>query len=219
MSTIQNTQHYIDLFQNRLMHMIEHWRMHEAVQQVEYKYLDRERKLALKAISLGLDFEPAWPTVQRLIVAFTPYMERRGHWEEWSVLLQRAIKLAQRVEDYERETTLTARLVRRWQSRSRPLETNNRYYFRVIQLAPQINNHFEEARACSNLGYHYIDGGRWWRSEVLSLHALAVFRELESEHGQAHTGLLYIRERKWEDAENHLQMACKIWQQMNVRSV
>jgi tetratricopeptide (TPR) repeat protein len=145
-------------------------------------------------------------------------MERRGHWGAWRLVLERAIATARRVDDLDGETTMTALLARLSQRQSRPQEMA-RYYRRVIRLAKRTGIRFEEARACSNLGFAYIDGGHWWRAEVLCCHALAVFEALGSEHGLAHThnhlGLLYTRQHKWPVAEQHLQDACALWEEMN----
>ena len=209
-----NSESRLDFFQQRILHAIEHWANHEAVQQVEVKVLDLKRETILRAITLGLEFDPAWPLVKRLIIAFTPYMERRGHWDAWYGLLAQAIEVAQAVGDAESETTLTALLARLCQRMSKPDDVI-RHYRRVIRLAKRIGNRFEEARACSNLGYLYIDRGQWWRSEVLSQHALTIFEELESDHGRAHThnhlGLLYDRQERPKLAEHHLKSACEIW--------
>ena len=210
-----NTQSYLPFFQQRMVDMIAHWRDHEAVQTVEVATLDSARDSILKIIALGLDFEPAWPVVRPLLIAFTPYMERRGYWDAWHSLLQQAISAAQRLNDVDGETTLTALLARLCQRMSRPLDVV-RYYRQVIRLARQSGNRFEEARACSNLGYFYIDGGRWWRSEALSCHALTEFKALESDHGQAHThnhlGVLYSRQKRWQESEYNLHKARRIWQ-------
>ncbi|MEZ4863493.1 MAG: tetratricopeptide repeat protein [Caldilineaceae bacterium] len=208
----------VHFFQERIVRMVTHWRDHPAVQQLEVAYLDRERDAILKAISLGLDFDLAWPLVKPLVIALTPYMERRGHWDAWYTLLNRAIATAQKLTDLNGETTLTALLARLCQRMSRPQEVVH-YYRRSIRLARQTGNRFEEARACSNLGFLYIDGGHWWRAEALSYHALAIFEGLESAHGQAHThnhlGVLFVRQRQWDSAEIHLQRACEIWRQQN----
>ena len=212
---LSETQGYVDFFQQRLQDLLSYWRDHEAVQQLQFAVLDRERETILKVIMLGLDIAPLWSLVRPLIVALTPYMERRGHWEAWHGVLQKAIGVAQKVTDHNAETTLTALLARLSQRMSRPQDVVT-YYRRTIRLARQTGNRFEEARACSNLGFLYVDGGHWWRSEVLSRHALAIFEELNSDHGQAHThnhlGVLYTRQRRWEDAEQHLLQACSIWQ-------
>lgn len=209
---------YVAYFQERIVRGLQYWQEHEAIRELKVAILDREREAILTVISLGLEFQPAWPLVKQLIVALTPYMERRGHWEEWHDILQKAIVAAQHVNDVSGETTLTALLARLSQRMSRPADVV-KYYCRTIRLARQADNRFEEARACSNLVYLYIDGGHWWRAEVLSAHALAIFQELGSAHGQAHThnhlGVLYIRQQMWHNAENHLQQACKIWQQGN----
>ena len=86
----------------------------------------------------------------------------------------KAIAAARQMGDVDGEITLTAFLARLSQRQSRGPDVV-RLYARVIRLAKRTGNRYEEARACSNLGYYYIDGGHWWRSEVLSCHALATF--------------------------------------------
>ncbi|MEM7129819.1 MAG: tetratricopeptide repeat protein [Chloroflexota bacterium] len=204
-----------EYFIQRVLYMVKQWYEAEPVHELDVTILDHEFESVVKAISLGLELEEGWPTVKPLIIAFTPFMERRGHWHTWHSILERSIDAARRAKDLDGEITLTALLARLCQRESRPKEVVY-YYRRVIRMARHSGNRFEEARACSNLGYAYIDGGRWWRSEVLSCHALAIFEELESEHGRAHThnhlGLLYTRESMWDKAEEHLLNACELWE-------
>ncbi|HRW08725.1 MAG TPA: tetratricopeptide repeat protein [Caldilineaceae bacterium] len=212
--TLNAPQQGADFFRTYLRTRLHHWRDHAAVKMVEIATLDAEQEQILKAIMLGLDLAEAWVVVRDLIIAFAPYMERRGHWEAWHLVLQRAIGAAQRVGDESGEITLTALLAKLCQRQSRAQDVV-RYYRRGIRLARRTGNRYELARACSNLGYFYIDGGRWWRSEVLSCHALATFEGLESNHGRAHTynhlGVLAIRMKNWPAAETHLLAACRLW--------
>lgn len=201
-------------FLQRVLTLIERWEADEAVQGIEIEYLDQEHEAILKALSFGLETSQAWPVVKKLIIALTSYMERRGHWAIWHAMLERALGAAQREVDLDGEITLTALLARLCQRESKP-HAVMRYYWRVIRLAQRTDNRFEEARACSNLGFAYIEGGHWWRSEVLSCHALGIFQALESAHGLAHThnhlGLLYTQQERWELAEEHLRTACDMW--------
>jgi tetratricopeptide (TPR) repeat protein len=110
---------------------------------------------------------------------------------------------------------LLARLRQR-QSRFREAAS---LYRQVIRLARRTGNKFEEARACSNLGYLYIDAiGHWPRAEVLCCHALVIYEALAVDHGRAHVenhlGVLYTRQHGWPEAEQHLQRACALWQAM-----
>jgi tetratricopeptide (TPR) repeat protein len=208
---------YIVYFQDRIMRGLEYWRDHPAIRELKVAILDGERETILTVIGLGLEFPPAWLLVKQLIVALTPYMERRGHWDGWHGVLQKAIAAAQCAGDVGSEITLTALLARLSQRMSRPADVVT-YYRRAMRLARQTGNRFEEARTCSNLGYLYIDSGHWWRSEVLSLHALAIFDDLGNTHGQAHThnhlGVLYTRQKMWCKAEEHLLTAHRIWNYM-----
>ncbi|MBV7330648.1 tetratricopeptide repeat protein [Chloroflexi bacterium TSY] len=200
-----------------VLSMVERWESDEAVQDIEIETLDQEHEAILKAISFGLEMSQAWPVVKKLIIAFTSYMERRGQWAVWHTILDRAIGVAQKEEDVDGEITLTALLARLCQRESRPQDVV-RFYRRVIRLARHTGNRFEEARACSNLGYAYVNGDYAWRSEVLSCHALSIFEDLGSEHGLAHThnhlGILYMNQRHWDSAESNLMMACRIWKKM-----
>lgn len=200
-----------------VMDRLRHWRDHPALQTVDIAFLDGEQEHILKVITLGLAVDEAWAVVRDLLVAFAPYMERRGHWETWHVLLQRALVVAQGMGAVEDEITLATLLAKLCQRQSKQQEVV-RYYGRVIRLARRAGNRYAMARACSNLGYLYTDLDHWWRAEILNQHALAIFIQLESDHGCAHThnhlGALYIRQQRWLEAEEHLQQACAHWQQM-----
>lgn len=213
--TTEQTTEETHYFIQRVLFMVEQWNAAEAVHEVDVTILEHEYESVVKAISLGLELEEGWATVKPLIITFTPFMERRGHWHTWHSILERAIDAARCSKDVDAEITLTALLARLCQRESRPKDVVY-YYRRVICMARRNGNRFEEARACSNLGYAYINSGRWWRSEMLSCHALKVFNELKSEHGQAHThnhlGVLYTRQEEWKLALENLTVACQIWE-------
>ncbi|MEM7028875.1 MAG: tetratricopeptide repeat protein [Chloroflexota bacterium] len=206
------------LFQDQLLQTLQHWLDSDTLKNIDVPVLDQYRVSLLQLIVFGLDSASAWPYIRDFCIAFAPYMERRGHWEIWHRRLQQAIQAAQREQDLNGEVTLTAFLARVCQRQSKFAETE-KHYCRVIKLARQIDNGFEEARACSNLGYLYIDGGHWWRSEVLCCHALDIFERLESDHGRAHThnhlGLLYARQQDWTQGDFHLNQALTIGKTMN----
>ncbi|MCB0062836.1 MAG: hypothetical protein KDE19_11995, partial [Caldilineaceae bacterium] len=136
---LSDKQSYVRFFQQRIVRMITHWRDHDAMQQLEVTVLDREREGILKAITLGLEFGPAWPLVRSLITSFTPYMERRGHWETWQRVLLSAIGVAQRLADPATETTLTG-LLARLSQRMGHTEDVIYYYRQTIRLARQSGN-------------------------------------------------------------------------------
>lgn len=185
------------------------------VRAVETKLPDEERVQACHILDFGLRTSASWSEACALIVALATYMERSGEWELWQQLLTRAIATAQQRGDAEHEITLTALLARLYQRRGEAAAMV-RAYRRVIRLARRHNHRFELGRACSNLGYHYITSGYWWRAGLLSYYALAIFDELQSNHGRAHThnhlGILFTRQYEWEKAKEHLLSACTIWQ-------
>lgn len=217
-NSLNTPQQCLNFFEQRVVREVAHWGAQEAVKTIVVGLLDRERENILKAIGFGLAVAAAWPATRQLIITFAPYMERRGLWDSWHTLLTRAIAAAQRATDVAGEITLTALLARLSQRQSRGADVVT-YYRRVMRLARRADNRFELARACSNLGYYYVDnGGQWWRAEILNQHALALFAELNSQHGQAHThnhlGFLYTRQKRWAEAETHLQQACSLWREM-----
>lgn len=185
------------------------------VRAVETRLSDEARVQACHVLGFGLRVADAWPHARDLTVALASYMERSGQWELWQQLLQQAIAAAQRLGDTAQEITLTAFLARLEQRRG-DAQAMVRHYRQVMRLARRSSNRFELARACSNLGYHYIERGHLWRAEVLSLSALAIFDELDSNHGRAHThnhlGVLFTRQCRWVEAKEHLLSACTIWQ-------
>ena len=125
--------------------------------------------------------------------------------------------MAQRLEDLEGELMITNMRGRILQLQSRQDEVIANYWH-AIRLARKVGNEIEEARACSNLGYAYINSGNWWRSEVVSCYALNIFEKHDYQHGLAHTnnhlGVLFVRKRDHLQAKFHLETACNIWRAM-----
>lgn len=209
---------YADFFKRRVVESTRCWQLFVTEKKADTAALEQGQGRILRAISFALASAAAWPAARQLIEAFAPYMERRGYWGTWHDILNPAIEAAARFDDTTGQVTLMALLARLRQRQSHFREAVSLYRW-VIRLARRTGNRFEEARACSNLGFLYIDAiGHWQRAEVLCCHALAMFEALGSEHGQAHTenhlGILYTRRRTWEEAEQHLQRACALWQKM-----
>ena len=187
------------------------------VRAVTTKLPDEERVQACHVLDFGLRMADTWPHARALTVAVAPYVERSGQWENWHQQLQRALDLAEQIQDVDGKLGLMVFVARLAQRQGRVAETIY-YYRRVIRLARQTGNRFEEARACSNLGYLFTETGRLLRADVLCQHALAIFADLQSRHGLAHThnhlGLLYTRQRRYTSAEAHLKVACDLWQDL-----
>ncbi|MEM7347957.1 MAG: tetratricopeptide repeat protein [Chloroflexota bacterium] len=149
-----------------------------------------------------------------LIESVSPLMESTGYWGVWQKLLAHAITLAEEMEEYQLLASLHhyhARILFRLSQ----TKSGEAAYLKAIRLSRRLKDAYNEARACTNLGYNYIDHGHWWRSEVLCLHALQIFEKLDSDHGKAHArnnlGLLYIRQQKWHEAGQSLDKAKEIW--------
>lgn len=205
-------------FQESALINLQYWENHEAVKTIDIEVLDREREGIIRALSFALSTDEAWPSVRKVVETLSPYMERCGFWETWHRTLNQAIEMAHRVEDLSGVTALSLLLARLLQRQSRFKEAMARYR-QTIRLARQISDRDNEARACSNLGYFYIEQGYWHRAEVLCCHALSIFEQIDNDHGRAHTenhlGILHTRQGEWDKARRHLDRACMIWQEMD----
>ncbi|MBI1878744.1 MAG: tetratricopeptide repeat protein [Chloroflexi bacterium] len=218
-SSLTDTQSRANLFQQGVLLNLDYWQTWLANKTADIAALDRERESIIRAISFALDLgSVAWPQVRGVIIAFSAYMERRGHWDIWNRVLRQAVAMAQHLGDVADELTLSLLFARLWQRQSRPTETILAYR-RAIRLARCLGDEVSEARACSNLGYLYTEQGQWQRAEILCCHALTIFERRNNDHGRAHTenhlGLLYTRLGQWDKARHHLERACTLWQAMD----
>jgi tetratricopeptide (TPR) repeat protein len=208
---------YTRLFQNYIVRNLQYWQGYLTTHGLNHDYLDQERERIISAINYGLDSAENWPTTYLLITKLAPYMERRGYWDTWNKVLNEALQVAQRRQEPTAEIDLLALLARLLYRQSRFKESVAAYR-RVIRLARRLGREYDQARACTNLGYYYVEQGYWYRAEALCCHALKIFEQIDSAHGRAHThnhlGVLYTRQEKWNKAQQHLKRACKIWQTM-----
>ncbi len=202
------------IFQGHVLANLEYWQTYVATHGDNVAALDRGRSRIVKAILFGLELDRAWPSLRRMIETLAPYMERRGYWAEWRGVLTQAIRVAHRLADQPGLALLYALRARLAQRRS-DFQQTIADYRRTIHLARRSGDRYNEARACSNLGYLYTELGHWQRAEVLCCHALTIFEQLDSDHGRAHTenhlGILYTRQKQWEQAHRCLERACSIW--------
>lgn len=205
------------VFRRYVLTNLSYWRTFIAAELKDTAALDRSYDRIVRAISFALELEDAWPSVGELIEEFATYMERRGYWEAWQWVLAQALTIARRSNDLPSIVKLSALLARLSLRQSRFKEIIS-YHRSTIHAARRIGDRTNEARACSNLGYFYIEQGRWQRAETLCCHALLTFEQLGNQHGLAHTtnhlGILYTRQGLWDKARQHLEHACAIWQAM-----
>ena len=215
--SLSDTQSRTDFLRRRAVANLQFWLDYVTANTTEPAALDRERETVIKAISLGFNVESAWPLVEELVVSFSRYMERSGHWEAWNGIVRQALEVARDTGDIAAQINLSGLLARLLKRQSRFQEAIRQHH-QTIRLARQIGDRYNEARAWTNMGFLYIEEGQWHRAEVICCHALKIFEALDSMHGRAHTenhlGLLYTRQWRWELAEARLQRACALWQIM-----
>ena len=192
----------------------------------DVRWFDGKEANIVRGASLGLDLSgdkkfgaDAWRSSSDLIDHTSPMMERRGrNLSNWVQILKRSLLHAKGQGDIERQIALHHHLAR-LQLRRGEYEDSTANYEQVIQLSEDIGDSFTKARACTNLGYHYIESGDWSQAEDLCRQALKLFEAISSDHGLAHAhnhlGILYIRQHKWHNAEHHLALACETWDGMH----
>jgi tetratricopeptide (TPR) repeat protein len=218
--SLTDNQTRTQFFHEAVLRNLKYWQEWLAkTQDTDIESLDSEWNSIVRAILFAFELGGvAWSQTHPLITTFSPYMERRGFWNVWNSLLRRAIQVAELVGDKGAAVNLSALLARLLFQQSRFKQASH-YYQQTIRLARQTGERFNEARACSNLGYYYAENGQWYRAEVLCCHALKIFEQIDSDHGRAHTenhlGCLYTRQEQWLKAEQHLRRACAIWQKMD----
>lgn len=215
---LKETQACQTFLQRVILTNLHYWQQYLAGHPHDFSPIEQEWEAIIKAISFGLELPAAWSQTYQLITGFSGFMERRGYWETWQGILSRALTVAAQATDEVSEVTLSALSARLWQ-RQGQFKRMVAGYRHTMRLARRQGDRFNEARACTNLGYFYIEHGQWQRAEVLCCYALWVFEQLDSNHGRAHTenhlGVLYTWQSRWEEAEQYLQRACAIWQAMS----
>ena len=212
---LTETQPYAEFFRHSVLEDIPYWECYLKDNATDNAALQYKREQIIKNIQVALDLERAWQTLQTLIPALSPYMERWGYWKQWQETLEYALQVAHHHQDKVGEVSLSVLLARLLFQQSRYREAIIAYR-QTIRMACQIGDPFNQARAYTNLGYHYIEQGQWYRAEVLCCHALKIFEQIDSAHGRAHTdnhlGILYTKLHQWDQAQHHLEQACAIWQ-------
>ncbi|MCB0196079.1 MAG: tetratricopeptide repeat protein [Anaerolineae bacterium] len=204
-----------NLFRTYILTNIQYWHDFITAPETSLADLDQNRQRIITAIDFAIELDEAWPHTAALISDFSTHMERSGHWVVWQRILTRAMRAAHHVGDLLTEVEFSALLARLY-SRQDHTRAAIGQYRRTINLARRAKDHYNKARAYTNLGYLYIDIDRWWQAEVLCCAALRIFEQLDDHHGQAHThnhlGTLYTRQCNWDLAQEHLQQACALWQ-------
>lgn len=213
---LTQAQDRANYFQQSIFNNLNYWLAWTQAQIDHLPKLELEQGNIIRAIHFGLSLgQLAWPVTYQLMTLLSPSMERRGEWSQWQPVIQQGLALAEQQEDKAKQAALSCILARLHHLQSQ-IEEAILHYRRTMSLARSAGDIYNEARACTNLGYLYIDRGQWRRAEVLCYHALQRFTEIGSDYGRAHTenhlGLLYTKTVDWGSARLHLERARAIWQ-------
>lgn len=207
-----------DIFQQFIAANLNHWHAEVVVNEASQETLDQNYEQIVKSLVYAMHSKQAKPAVNELIEAVAPYMERTGQWAEWEYALNQTLQVAQNTDDIGltgRIFALKGRLSRR-QNRSNDMII---YYRQAIRLSRQVGDSYNEARACTNLGFYYVDRRFLYRAKVLCCYAKSLFQQIDNAYGVAHTdnnlGLICIQQRDWDKAQKHFESANDIWQKMN----
>jgi tetratricopeptide (TPR) repeat protein len=213
-----STGAYRNLFDGYVLRRVQvvHSRVEQALEQGE-KVPEETLKAALHSLEYAFKLPAIWPHTRDLLLLVAQPMALAGYRDAWTPYLERGIALGRQQGDVAAEINLSLALARLrfQQSRSRQMVSA---YRQVIRLAQQQNDRYNLARALTNLGFHYVENGHWWRAEVMCCRALEIFEALKSEHGLAHThnhlGILWLWQERWTEAERHLRQAVELWRGM-----
>ena len=210
---LQQCQQY---FRAGIQRNVDYWQAWLEANTTTPDAVKREHALVLRAITFALPDQATWKATYDLITTLSPYMERWGYWQPWSHIVTQAIITAQRIDDLAKGANLSVTLALMLQRQGK-LKEGVAHYRRAIRDARRAGNQFTEARACTNLGYLYIELGQWWRSKILCCSALSLFEAINNHYGSAHTlnhlGILYSRQETWDKARTYLTRACVMFRE------
>ena len=88
--TLTDTQSRTEFFQQTILDNLRYWLKWIEPRVADNTALDQERHSILRAISFAFGFDEAQLLGYRLIIDYSPYMERRGYWEIWNRVLTQA---------------------------------------------------------------------------------------------------------------------------------
>lgn len=90
----------LDYFQQSILANLHYWQSWVQERLTDSAAIDPEHSLIVRALAFALELRgPGWAASRELIELLSPHMERRGHWDSWSQILSRALRVARQVED------------------------------------------------------------------------------------------------------------------------
>jgi tetratricopeptide (TPR) repeat protein len=191
-----------------------YWLVQIAAHSVEAPLLHRERDNIVKALDRALQLEAAWEPASHLILAFHPYMERRGVMADWERFVEVSLELSRQKGDPAAEGALLDRLgeLKRDQGFREAAATCHE---KAHLLCEGVGDAVGSARALANLGHVYRLERRYAEAAQVLEEALEGFRECQELDGQgfAHNtlGLVRFDEYKLKEALACYQEAYDVW--------
>ena len=203
-----------DFFHQQVSANARYWLEQIAAHSVEAPLLHRERENIVKALDRALQLEAAWEPASHLLLAFHPYMERRGVMADWERFVEASLELSRRKGDVAAEGALLDRLgeLKRDQGFR---EAAAACHQRAHLLCEGAGHTGGSARALANLGHVYRLERRYAEAARVLEEALEGFCECHELDGQgfAHNtlGLVRFDEYRLEDALACYQEAYDVW--------
>ena len=201
-------------FHQRVSANARYWLDQIAAHSVEAPLLHRERDNIVKALDRALQLEAAWEPASHLLLAFHPYMERRGVMADWERFVEVSLELSRQKGEPAAEGALLDRLgeLKRDQGFR---EAAAACHEKAHLLCEGVGDTAGSARALANLGHVYRLERRYGEAARVLERALEGFRECQELDGQgfAHNtlGLVRFDEYKLKDALACYREAYDVW--------
>lgn len=113
--------------------------------------LDQEKQNLYQALRMGLKLPQGQPPAAEIIVGLSPFIEKKGYWQEWIQLLQEAIAAS---TDPEIKLRLRNRLGF-FHRLNGDLKTAIDIHRQIVEATQSRDRHPEYSYACFNLGIAY----------------------------------------------------------------
>lgn len=174
-----------------------------------------ERHNIVKALSLALQCGAAWEPALDLLVAYHPYVNWQGHWQDWETFLQAGLEISRQQGNVTREAVLLewlGELKRQQGDLAAAAACHQAAYERNCEIGDQAGC----ARALTSLGYVYRLQERYQEAQYTLERALAVYQAAgDGLKGQAFChyilGMVYLDQRQLEQAMTHYRQAHRLW--------
>lgn len=180
--------------------------------------LVEERQNLYRAVEFGLGLAETWPETVELVLQALPLIDRRGYWQEWIPLLEKARDSCGEgdLHIYGRILDQLGILYRRNQQLAQAISTHEE----EVTVGQRLQDKWRLAHAHINLGSVYRLQRRYDAAEKHILLALENFRAISAPivkfaFVHLNLGLSAQARGQWSPAEDYYRQAISFWRDAN----